>query len=107
MTAQYRKPEGSRSAVDRAGRILAGTEPETKTTMSREQARVVVVGWRASHAYPLLNESGRRRGSLRDCMIAAAALRDQAALATSNLADFSRFVGSGLRVVTDSPNGTT
>ncbi len=53
MTAQYRKPEWSRSAVDRAGRILAGIEPETKT-MSREQARVVVEGWRASHAYPLL-----------------------------------------------------
>ncbi|MHC4408239.1 MAG: type II toxin-antitoxin system VapC family toxin [Planctomycetota bacterium] len=38
----------------------------------------------------LLNETGRRRGSLTDCMIAASAL------ATVNRADFLRFEASGL-----------
>lgn len=46
----------------------------------------------------LFNDSGRRRGSLADCMIAAVALSDDAPIATSNEADFERFAAAGLTI---------
>ena len=54
----------------------------------------------AAIAARLFNESGRRRGSLPDCMIAAAALFYGAALATANEADFLRLENSGLTLKT-------
>ena len=52
----------------------------------------------AEIAARLFNESGRRRGSLPDCMVAAAALADDAPVATSNAADFRRFAAAGLSI---------
>ncbi len=46
----------------------------------------------------LFNDSGRRRGSLIDCMIGATALADSASIATTNAADFRRFATAGLEL---------
>ena len=46
----------------------------------------------------LFNGSGRRRRSMVDCMIAAAAIEASAAIATANPADFRRFQALGLNL---------
>ena len=52
----------------------------------------------ATEAAILFNRSGRRRGTLVDCMIAAVALGEGAAVATTNPDDFRRFRDSGLEL---------
>jgi predicted nucleic acid-binding protein len=56
-------------------------------------------GDEATVASDLFNQSGRRRGSLVDCMVAASAICHGAALATANPDDFRRFAARGLEVV--------
>lgn len=46
----------------------------------------------------LFNRSGRRRGTLADCMIAATAMNAGAMLASSNPADFKRLMVEGLQL---------
>ena len=50
----------------------------------------------AEIAAHLFNRSGRRRGLLADCMIAAAAMAEKAPIATGNVKDFRRFESEGL-----------
>lgn len=60
--------------------------------------RIDFTGSDAAVAARLFNESGRRRGSLPDCMIAAAALGRRARLATTDEGDFRRFEARGLKL---------
>ena len=75
-------------------------DPADEATVSRlvGQPEPVTVA-DAVQAADLFNRSGRRRGSLADCLIAAVALRFGAAVATENRADLSPFAGGGLSVV--------
>lgn len=66
----------------------------------------VVVGHRvefteemAAASARLFNGSGRRRGTMIDCMIAATALAEGAGIATGNPGDFRRLEPFGLTVV--------
>lgn len=52
----------------------------------------------ARRAAELFNSTGRRRGTLVDCMIAASACERDAPLATLNHKDFEAFRKSGLRL---------
>ena len=50
----------------------------------------------AEIAARLFNQSGRRRGSQMDCMIAATAIAEKAPIATADSRDFRRFEAEGL-----------
>ena len=50
----------------------------------------------AEIAAHLFNQSGRRRGSQMDCMIAATAIAENAPIATTNERDFRQFESEGL-----------
>ena len=71
--------------IDLAARLVS-----QRVAFGEEDARL---------AARLFNESGRRRGSLTDCMIAASAIRLAAPLATLNASDFRKFEESGLVLI--------
>ena len=52
----------------------------------------------AARAARLFNDTGRRRGSFQDCVVAATAISSGAPLATTDRADFERFVDMGLEL---------
>jgi predicted nucleic acid-binding protein len=52
----------------------------------------------AEQASRLFHYTGRRRGSHADCMIAAAAMSQEAPIATRNIKDFQRFEAYGLKL---------
>ena len=49
-------------------------------------------------AAKLFHQTGRKRGSQGDCMIAAAAIHQQSSIATRNLKDFEKFTPHGLKI---------
>lgn len=81
--------------------LLCGPIDETQREFAAGvvSLRVALTEEDAVLAARLFNETGRRRGSLIDCMIAATALRAREPLATSNAADFRRFATYGLAVL--------
>lgn len=54
----------------------------------------------AENAATLFRETGSRRASTADCLIAAAAIQAGAVLLTANREDFKRFESRGLRLLT-------
>lgn len=81
--------------------FLCGPLEETEVEFAN-QVIGRIIDFNQDHAIiaaRLFNESGRRRGALIDCMIAAVALDDGASIATANVSDFRRFEASGLQIV--------
>jgi predicted nucleic acid-binding protein len=80
------------------GEFLCGPLEDGVEPLARRIARThVPLGTdEAAQAARLFNETGRRRGSFQDCIVAATALTSGAVLATSDRGDFSRFVAAGL-----------
>jgi predicted nucleic acid-binding protein len=85
------------SAIAWAEFLCGPVEPADVDLVGRVVSERVPFGeGEAALAARLFNESGRRRGSLADCMVAASAIRAGASLATGNPRDFVRFAGAGL-----------
>jgi predicted nucleic acid-binding protein len=80
------------------GEFLCGPSSSgTADAALRLVHRYLPLGTReAAAGAELFNLTGRRSRSFADCLIAATALVDGAALATSNRADFQRFADAGL-----------
>jgi len=63
------------------------------------QSRIVSFGRaEAALAAELFNQTGRRRGSRFDCLVAATAILAQAEVATANLTDFNAFLPYGVKL---------
>lgn len=75
--------------------------PEDQARAARllEDRIIALTRQMAELAAQLFNETGRRRASTADCLVAAAAIRADAEFLTDNAADFERFVPHGLRLL--------
>lgn len=80
------------------GEFLCGPLSDEAEATAHRLVRVhVALGTdEAAAAAQLFNESGRRRGSFPDCLIAATAMAEEAELATEDRDDFGRLMGCGL-----------
>lgn len=111
--------QGSPQALDVDGWLAAGealaasaiawseflngpvTPLEASRVESVLQSRILAFGrTEAVLAAELFNQTGRRRGSRFDCLIAATAILSKAEMATANQSDFKTFVPHGLRLAT-------
>ena len=95
-----------------AASAIAWTEflngPVTPLAVSRAEAvlesRIIPFGQaEAVLAAELFNQTGRRRGSRFDCLIAATAILAQSEIATVNESDFIGFVPHGLKLAVAPP----
>lgn len=82
------------------GEFLCGPLAEDDVALASRVvfAHAPVGAAEATEGARLFNHAGRRRNSFPDCIIAATAITAGAQLATSNHADFERFVGAGLEL---------
>lgn len=72
---------------------------ETEQVRTVLQSRIVPFGMpEAVLAADLFNQTGRRRGSRFDCLIAATAIAAKADIATANTSDFKVFAPLGLKL---------
>ena len=96
----------SMSTVAWAEYLCGGTLPDESPTLAARivTRRVDFTEEMATLSARLFNESGRRGGMLRDCMIAAAAMTERASIATANLKDFRKFERFGLIVAPIAPH---
>lgn len=80
------------------GEFLCGPlGPEEEVLAKRVVRSYVPIGvGEATEAARLFNQTGRRRGSFQDCLIAATAIGANAPLATADRADFERYRPMGL-----------
>ena len=83
------------------GSCAARLPPRRQSWLRRLLDCAVTSRWITPRPQPGCSTSpGGRRGSLIDCMIAAAAIADSAPIATGNTSDFRRFEDSGLTLTT-------
>ena len=80
--------------------FCCGPLPPGAESLARDVVGAIVpVGaGEAERAAALFNATGRRRGSMMDCLIAACAIEADVPMATANFVDFRRFVPLGLRL---------
>ena len=84
------------------GELLCGPLGSEDASLALRIVRRHVPLWleEATEAARLFNATGRRRGSLPDCVVVASAVLSNSPLATSDKRDFERFLPLGLMIET-------